>query len=212
MKKRLNAKKAFPLLIILLLSSIVGAISYFCFHNWALTISLPIFFFVFGVVLMNKKPNRKKEEAALRKEFVNLFGFLEIYLSNKIPPYASLLKLLPFASEEMGRRINDLIDGIDRDKSVAPYVQFASSFSSFAIKEVMISVYLIGELGFESEYLAQFHLLFSSFSEQEKRDQLDQKGKRLGNLQFFPLVGSALTMLMVTLGIMGAIGGIINGQ
>ena len=212
MKKRSVKTKVIRLLIILFLTTIVGAISFLCFHNWTLTMTSSFLFLAFGAILTNKKSDQKKEEMALRKEFVNLFGFLEIYLSNKIPPYASLQKLLPFASETMGKRINELIDGIDHDKSVAPYVQFASSFSSFAIKEVMISVYLIGELGFESEYLTQFHLLFSSFSEQEKRDQLDQKGKRLGNLQFFPLVGSALTMLMVTLGIMGAIGGIINGQ
>lgn len=212
MKKRLASIKIIRLLAVLFLATIVGVVSYLCFRNWTLTIASSLLFLALGTILTNKKPDRKKEEMALRKEFVNLFGFLEIYLSNKIPPYASLQKLLPFASETMGKRINELIDGIDHDKSVTPYVQFASSFSSFAIKEVMISVYLIGELGFESEYLAQFHLLFSSFSEQEKRDQLDQKGKRLGNLQFFPLVGSALTMLMVTLGIMGAIGGIINGQ
>lgn len=211
MKKTKRNVKAIRLLVPFILSLGAGVLLYFVLNNFLYAGVAAFLLLLFGVILFNKKPNKEKEEQALRKEFVNLFGFLEVYLSNRIPPYTALQRLIPFASESMGKRINDLIEGIDEDKSVAPYVRFASSFSSFAIKEVMISVYLIGEMGFESEYLAQFHLLFASFSEQEKRDQMDKKGKRLGNLQFFPLVGSALTMLMVTVGIMGAIGGIIGG-
>lgn len=155
---------------------------------------------------------KKREEIALEKEFVNVFGYLEVYLRNGVPVYSAFKRLGDYSSPLMKEKLEELIADIDKDKSVEPYVKFAGYFSSLTIKEVMISLYLLVEQGENDQYLRQFSTLFSSFSSEEKKMAREKRASSLNNIQFFPLIGSALTMIMITIGIMNAIGGIIGGQ
>ncbi len=164
------------------------------------------------VVFQYIADSKKREEIALEKEFVHIFSFFEIFLRNRIPVYSALHQLLSYASESMAEKLRTLIEEIDQDKTVEPYVHFASHFSSLAIKEVMISIYLLVEQGENDAYLRQFSTLFSTFSKEEKKMMREKRLTSLANLHFFPLVGSAVTMIMITIGIMNAIGGIVNGQ
>ena len=157
------------------------------------------------------KGSKKKKEASLEKEFVKIFGFLEVYLRNKIPVYSALERLEEYSSPSMKALLETLIAEIDVNKSVEPYVHFAESFSSLTVKEVMISLYLLVEQGENENYLRQFSFLFSSFSSEEKKLFRERKMASLSNTHFFPLVGSAVTMIMISVGIMNAIGGIIGG-
>lgn len=211
-KKELKKKLLFIIPIDLIFFAISGFLIY---KKAAIPLIIVPFLFAFVYTYLSlfrsKKASKKKEEAALEREFVKIFGFLEVYLTNKIPVYSALLRLSEYSSPLMKRKIETLIEEIDGNKTVEPYVHFAESFTSLTIKEVMISLYLLVEQGENEHYLRQFSLLFSAFSSEEKKLFRERKIATLANTHFFPLVGSGVTMIMISVGIMSAIGGIIGG-
>lgn len=213
-ESRNDVKRYLPLLIAGNLC-LVGLGIYYLLVKAEMMISIFPFFgaVVFSYALLQYSfGSKKREEVALEKEFVHIFGFFETYLRNRVPVYSALNQLIAYASDSMADKIRTLIEEIDQNKTVEPYIHFAENFSSLAIKEVMISIYLLVEQGENDLYLRQFSTLFSSFSKEEKKMHREKRIASLSNLHFFPLVGSAITMIMITIGIMNAIGGIMNGQ
>ena len=60
-------------------------------------------------------------------------------------------------------------------------------------------------------YLQQFELLFAKLREESLKDELDHKYKSLSSATIFPLIGSALLIVMITFGIIEVIGESLNG-
>lgn len=152
-----------------------------------------------------------KEEKDLTSEFVRIFEYYGIFVKNGLPVYSALEGVIPFSSSLMEEKIRELLKGIGEDKSVAPYIHFASYFPSLAIKEVMVSVFLMSEQGGSENYLRQFSLLFDSLASEERKLELEKRLDRQSNLSALPLLGSGLTMLLITVGLIAIIGGVLNG-
>jgi hypothetical protein len=152
-----------------------------------------------------------KEEKDLTSEFVRIFEYYGIFVKNGLPVYSALEGVIPFCSSSMEDKLRELLKGIGDDKSVTPYVHFASYFPSLAIKEVMVSVFLMSEQGGSENYLRQFSLLFDSLASDERKVELEKRLERQSNLSALPLLGAGLTMLLITVGLIAIIGGVLNG-
>ena len=157
-----------------------------------------------------KGVERKQKEVDLL-EFVNLFTFFKIYLKNGFGVYASLKEISNFANESLKEKIEKLLQEIDEDKSVTPFVNFASYFDELIVEEMMISIYQMIDDGSDSNYLIQFELIFDKFSELLHKKQLDNKDKGLSNLTASALVGSAYLIIVITIGVVTLLGDMING-
>ena len=157
-----------------------------------------------------KGVERKQKETDLL-EFVNLFTFFKIYLKNGFGVYASLKEISNFANESLKEKIEKLLQEIDEDKTVTPFVNFASYFDELIVEEMMISIYQMIDDGSDSNYLIQFELIFDKFSELLHKKQLDNKDKGLSNLTASALVGSAYLIIVITIGVVTLLGDMING-
>jgi hypothetical protein len=153
----------------------------------------------------------KRKTKNLESEFVQLFDYFGIYVGEGIPVYTALENIRVFASNEMEVKIKDLLEAIDKDKSVAPYVDFARDFPSLTIKEVMVSIYLMAEEGESEPYLRQFRALFDSLATSKRKLDLEAHLEMLSNLSFLPMIGSGITMAMITVSLVVIIGGLLNG-
>jgi Flp pilus assembly protein TadB len=154
---------------------------------------------------------KKKLNESLESEFVEIFDYFGIYVLNGVPVYTALQNVVKFASPKMADRLRALLDQIDSDKTVKPYVDFASGFDNLSIRQVMVSVYLMSEEGGSEAYINQFHALFDSLSADKKKAEKERRIDKLSNLCVLPLVGSAVTMGMIMVGIMNIVGGVMNG-
>lgn len=161
--------------------------------------------------LSKAKRLSKEKNGILENEFVRLFSYCSIYLRDGLPVYHSLEEVIRYAGDEMQGRLRTLLKEIDADKSVAPYIRFASGFSSLEIRQVMISLYKIADDGGGEAYLRQFSLLFESLANDKWREQLSKSEDTFNNLCMLPLIDSAMSMILITVGIVVVIGGLING-
>ena len=107
--------------------------------------------------------------------------------------------------------MRNLLEAIDTDKSVAPYIAFSENFPSMEIRQLLISIYRMVDEGGGESYIRQFNVLFDALEANKNKERLEKTDSRLGNLGMFPMADSALVMLLITLGIVQIIGGYVNG-
>ena len=165
-----------------------------------------VLFFILRYLRMKQKLNDSKIE-----EFVKLFTFFKSFLNNKYNVYQSLNNISFYASPYMKDKLETLLKEIDEDKSVNPYIHFASNFSLLVIEQLMVSIFQMVEEGENEKYLNQFELLFSKISGDFYTKNLRNKEKSLGNLTLFPLIGAGLVVIIITISIIFVIGGYVNG-
>ncbi|HKL72747.1 MAG TPA: hypothetical protein VJY64_01000 [Candidatus Onthovivens sp.] len=156
----------------------------------------------------------KKEleiEQKLNDEFIEIFSYLRIYLYNEQNVYTSLCSIVEFASDKMKEKINVLIEEIDNDKSITPFINFSASFKNKTIEEVMISLYEITNCGNSNIYLNQFINIFENFKNTNETFRSNQRTKVFENINIFSIVGSGIIMLLIVYCVVGLLGDSANG-
>jgi hypothetical protein len=198
--------------LLCLLVGIAGAVAiYYGFHEITLAFVFLASSICFAVFLsLESKRKKEKKDEDLEEEFVGLFTYFSIYLEDGLTVYGALQELLKFSSPEMDRRLTILIRGIDKDKTVTPFIAFASLFKNLAIKEVMIAAFKMVEEGGNGPFMRQYSAIFDALSAEKRKLRKERHLQALGNLAFLPLLASGLTSALITIGIMAVIGG-VNG-
>lgn len=144
-------------------------------------------------------------------DFSNLFCYFRIYLKDGFNVYSALKEITLFASPSLKENLELLIEEIDEDKSVQPFINFSRNFTDIIIEELMISIYQMVDNGETNSYLNQFELIFDKFQELHYQRSLRKKDTRLGTLSSSALIGSVFLIIVLTIGIMSVLGGMVDG-
>jgi Ca2+/Na+ antiporter len=178
----------------------------------SLPLSLLLLLALVNYFLLSKRTQERHNlQETLQKEFIEIFAYFSIFLRNHIPVYHALEECRSYASPLMEDRLRRLLSAIDNDKSVRPFIAFADEFSSHEIRQLMLSVFQMVEQGDNEAYLRQFSLLFSNLASNKQSEELKKEEDKLSMVCMLPLLASGLTMVLVTVGVVVAIGGLING-
>lgn len=203
----LNPKKEwlmffFSILIFLTLGVLLSILV----TNFYLLIPTFVLALIYGYVFLDRpKSILKSRKESLRMEFVKLFSFLRVFLSNGHSVYSALSETRSYARGDSLDLFDKLIEGIDINKTIEPYLEFADAFDSIEIKQAMIATYELSLDG-GKERFAHFDSVFQRISE-EKRDEAFYLFKnKLANMNFLPLVGSAFSMGLVTIAVVTLMG------
>lgn len=179
---------------------------------YQLFIVMGFFLIVFSYLYFSRyKSMEKKRKQDNLLEFVSLFTFFKIYIKNGFGVYASLKEMASFANTSLKGDIEKLLQEIDEDKTITPFINFAHNFDELIIEEMMISVYQMVDDGSDSNYLLQFELIFDKFSDLLHSGQLTSKDKSLSSLTSSALIGSAYLIIVITVGVITLLGDMING-
>lgn len=168
--------------------------------------------FIFDLLFLSRYSKLiNAKNAQNLQEFATLFGYFRIYIHNGFSVYSALKELVNFANPDLKKMLEDLVNEIDEDKSVQPFVKFGKKFNEIIVEEMMISIYQLIDDGETSDYLVQFELIFDKFSDLLYENYLRSKDKKLGTLSSAPLIGSSFLIVVLTIGILGVIGEVVNG-
>ena len=147
----------------------------------------------------------------LEVEFVEVFSYLRIYLLNKETVYTALTKANQYTSKEMNTKISEFLIKIDEDKSIVPFLEFGKYFKNKTIEEVMIALYQMVDGGYQENYINQFIIVFENLRKISEEGSLNNRYKKMNNLNLFTLFGSAYLMLVMLIVIATVIGDMTNG-
>ncbi len=189
----------------------IGAIFVYLYFSYMLIVA-----FVFILVLMDyyfysQRLNRKKiEDEKKEEEFIALITYFKIYLANGINVYQSLQLASSFLSEWMKEKVDELLDQIDNDKTINPYLNFASLFTLHHYEDIMTSIYQLVDQGGDPTYIDKFIYMFEKINEENTLYQQERTRQSLDMVGSIPVVGSALFTVCLTFGIMTVIGDVVD--
>ena len=209
----LNPKKEIAIIVlgnVLLLA--FAALIYKMTEVLIAPLSIGLLLIVTDYFLLGKVNRVKKiKTEALEKEFVHIFSYFKIFVGNGRPVYNAIEDCIRYASPDMSDLLTTLLGEIDKDKSVKPFLSFASHFKILEIRQVMISIYKMGNEGGSSTYIEQFQSVFSAIANEKRKYELSKFENTLSNNNFLPLADSALTMGLIIVAIVVIMGNLTYG-
>lgn len=204
-------KEVAILLLIPMIFAIGGFAIYFLFKEVIAGVGIAIAGLVVDYLYFSRYSKLEKEmEREHINEFISLMSYFEAFISNGNNVYNSFKMLIPYSSPYMDDVINSLLIQIDMDKSVGPYITFASKFNSHVIESLMLSIYQMIDSGESTNQFTEFEFLFSNIKNSYSESLIEEKKKSLDSLNSFPLIGAGFLTITLSICIVSLIGGYIN--
>lgn len=191
---------------------LVGGVTlYFFLKNIIYSMFVLIALAVLDYVLISQYNDKKKAIIKSREnELIAIISYFDVYIRNNNNVYQSFNLLIPYCSFWMKGKIEELLEEIDKDKTVQPFVNFANNFKNIATQSLMLSIYQMIDQGENSEQLTHFNVLFDEISRNRNQEMVEQKNKALSNMSTFPLIGAGLITISLTISILTILGDLIN--
>ena len=221
MKKSLNKRitdlglsyqKEMTIAVIIPIVFLVGGLSiYFFLKELVIAIGVGLLGFVIDYLYLSRYSTLEKIASREKlNEFISLLSYFEIFISNGNNVYMSFKMLLPYCSVTMEDYISTLLTQIDMDKSVGPYINFATKFDNHIIESLMLSIYQMVDNGESMTQFSEFELLFTNVKNRFQEDLIEDKKKSLDFLNSFPLIGAGFITISLSISIVSMIGDYIN--
>ena len=143
-------------------------------------------------------------------ELIDIISYFEVYIQNNNNVYQSFKMLIPYCSEWMKEKVEKLLNDIDKDKSVQPYIDFANCFTQLAAHSLMLSIYQMVDQGENSKQLLQFTIIFEELAKNRAHEIVENKEKSLTSMSAYPLIGAGFITVTLTISIISILGDLIN--
>jgi hypothetical protein len=146
-----------------------------------------------------------------QKDMMDAYRLIKVMVMQAFSPYQALQTILPFVGSELGESIHDLIMAIDQDKSIHPYLEFASGYQSLMIEQLFFALYQLENQGGHSQQLQQFQYLFDQVEHQYYQGQLNQFHEGMQNANGYVMVATGMIAFSLLIGVMQLIAGMMYG-
>ena len=206
LKDRINAlglsyqKEMMFLILLIVIVIALAFITYLFFKQ----IYFPLFIVGGGAIavyfyLSRYSSLERKQEKEHVDQLISLLSYFEIFISNGNNVYTSFKMLIPYAEIFIQDAINAMLMQIDVDKTIGPYINFASKFNNRTIESLMLSIYQMVDNGENTIELSEFNLLFNNIKEKHFDEMIDSHKKSLDLFNSFPLIGAGAITIVLSL-------------
>ena len=208
----LSYKKELTIALVINIVFFVGAVLFFLFlKNIIYAAFILVAIAVLDYFMFSRYNDKKKTILKNREnELVSIISYFDVYIRNNKNVYQSFNQLIPYCSNWMKEKVEDLLKEIDEDKSVQPYVNFANNFQNLSMHSLMISIYQMVDQGESAEQLTHFNVIFEEISRVRQQEMINQKDKALSGMSTFPLIGAGMITIALTISILTILGDLIN--
>lgn len=208
----LNYKNEMTKLVLInIVGSLVAVATFLLIRDVKTTLLVFLFSLLLDFLQLSSYSSKERMLDVEREdEFVTIISYFEIFITNKNNVYQSFNKVIQYANDWMKDRICTLLKEIDADKSVQPYVNFASNFKIKIATNIMLSIYSMVDQGESFEQINQFQIIFEELSKSKQIEKLTRKERSLSSLASLPLVGAGAITIVLTISVISIIGDLIN--
>ena len=103
------------------------------------------------------------------------------------------------------KKENSIKRMIDSDKSVGPYITFATKFKSHIVESLLLSIYQMVDNGENVSQFSEFDILFGNIRNNFQEDLVDGKKRALDTFNSFPLIGAGFVTIALSISILSVI-------
>lgn len=205
------AREITIIVLIVTIPLIAGGLIYFFLKELMFAVMVGIggflgaFFYISRYGTLEKKLEKDHVD-----ELISLLSYFEMFISNGNNVYTSFKMLIPYCSTFMEEELTSLLNHIDQDKTVGPYINFAYKFKNHVVESLMLSIYQMVDNGENTSEFSEFELLFSNIKSRFMDDLVEEKKRGLDSLNSFPLIGAGFITIVLSMCVIQLIGDYIN--
>lgn len=154
---------------------------------------------------------KDKKDNELFSSFINSFNYLKMYLETGSNVYNGLNEIRKYSNKELNYLINILISEIDNDKSLEPFIKFSKNFNNLLVDQLMVQLYQLVDSTNYNDDFKYFSLTFDRLLEENEKILHKKRKDVLSGKTVFALIGSAVFILAIMVGVISVMGEMING-
>lgn len=175
----------------------LALIVYIAFGSIFLSVIIALFsVFYYKLQYFQIKYKKSNVIAIKRRMFPSFVKKILLLLrTNNI--YQSLCEVTKYVDEPIKTYVIELIEEIDKDKSIKPYQHFANKMEFGEAHQIMNMLYIFNEHSTDERHLAQLEEVISALSANEIDEMIERKKR---NLWIYPNI-TILTMLAIVFGL-----------
>lgn len=190
---------------------LVGALLIYFYFSYMIIVLVVVVLLLMDYYFYTQRVSRKKEEQEQREEeFISLITFFKIYLTNGINVYQSFQLASSFLSEWMKEQVDRFLEEIDNDKTINPYLNFASLFSLHHYEDIMTSIYQLVDQGGNPAYMDKFIYMFEKIDEENLKYEQNKTERNMNIVSALPMIGACLFTVCLTFGIISIMGDFVD--
>lgn len=171
--------------------------------------SIVVFFIYYKYQYYDVKSKRHKLILIKKRMFPSFMKKLLILIrTNNI--YQALNKLIPYTDEPIKEYLKELINNIDDDKTIKPYLDFAKKMEFDEAYQVMIVIYTFSEHMMKKEYLLSLEKMISNLYNNEIEEMIEKKKRFLWLLPNISIVTMLILIFSLAIYMFGNIFSEVN--
>ncbi len=137
--------------------------------------------------------------AAKEIAFFGFYRYLINMLENKIIIYNALKETVELIDEALKPDVLKLIEDIENDSSIQPFIDFSNQFENVQIKQMILILYQSQENAKNAKLLDNMGNTLFQIQNDSLEDYVEKEVKGLEKYYFFPLVLSALAIVLFSI-------------
>ncbi|MDY2889563.1 MAG: hypothetical protein SOU19_08410 [Candidatus Caccosoma sp.] len=130
--------------------------------------------------------------------FNAFYRYVITLLKNNNILFSALQTSLEYIDEVLIDDVNELILDIENDTSLEPFLNFMNNFEDESIKQMIIMLYKIQEIGVVDEVLDSINDSIIKIQDTSISNYIIREEKRIEKYYFIPIILSALIMLLIS--------------
>ncbi len=189
----------------------VGLIFTIFYFSYTELIIFVLILVIFDYWLFSSRAGKKHSQEEIHsEEFISLLTYIQIYIVNGINVYQSFQVSESYLSDWMRDKVDRLLSDIDQDKTVEPFLSFASNFTDQHYEDILIVLYQMIDQGNESTYMNKFLTLFTKLNEDSRNASFEKNQRIINSASSFPMIGTAVFTICLTFGIISMLGDMMS--
>jgi hypothetical protein len=172
-------------------------------------VSLPAGLGLFGLTIIglnlflsNRYTSRIEALKQARVEaFIESFTIIKVFLGNNFNVYCALEEAIKYVKPRIREDLLRLLEDIDNDKSIDPYIRFARKFDPLVIEQLMIGLYQYDTEGGGINQLESFDYMFDQFRLHKSIESRRRYEERLDGMNLYPLLGAGIITMNLLFGV-----------
>lgn len=179
----------------------------FMFISW-----MVIWLGVFGYQHLHQVSQKESEQLKLVQAMMDAFSLLKVLIDQGMLPYQAMKKMLPFLSKNLISPIQGLLDMIEQDTSIQPYLKCSEAFHSLMIEQLFFSLYQLENQGGKSDSFIHFQYLFDQADHQFDQRQLHALQERMQSASGMVMIATGVLAFSLLIGVMQLLAGMLYGS
>lgn len=129
--------------------------------------------------------------------FGSFYPLLLFYLKNDHSLHQSLKMLLNQCDVLLRKDLEQWLENMQFDSSLAPYLSFASQFQNVYIQQIILLLFKTQEIGYDLETLENMSSALLNIQDQSMENYIEQEKKKISHFAIYPFLLTIFMMLLL---------------